>query len=260
MLEKGSAGTLADDNLIRVWIDVPNPKRAVIEVRRVDGSFARRALTIGKFPSDVAAEAVALAASEMVRVQQKQVDKPAPAPPPAAPKTETVPTSFAVGGALHATFAPVSTPGVFFGPELGIDLRHGGFGHRLYGRWLAALGDERARWLEIGAGADYRLRFHDRWRVHFGARAAVVDLAFGDAVRVAGEPSSHDWTIRLGGVLGIEGQLTRGTWAMLGVEPGAALRPLNAQLSDGSESDVGGFLLGVHLGITVDPFEASDDG
>lgn len=259
-VEPTSVGTLEGDDLIRVWIDVPMPRRAIIEVRRVDGSFARRALEIGDFPSDVAAEAVALAASEMVRVQERVVKTPAPAPAPEKPRSPTLGGSFAVGGNVSALLLPGSEPLLFIGPELGIDLRHGVFGHRLYGRWQVGPGDEPARWLEIGAGADFRFPLSPEWRVHLGVSAGFVHLALPEARAIDREATTHDWTVRVAGAAGIEARIAHGTWLALSIEPGAALRPLDVDYIDGRTDEIGGFAFGINLGLRASPFEDDDDG
>ncbi len=254
-VERLSVGSLEGDDLIRVWIDVPVERRAVIEVRRVDGSFARRGLGIGEFPSDVAAEAVAVAASEMVRVQERVQKPPCPPPSPEPPHDAPTLESLAVSGAASSLVFPTGAPVFLLGPELGVELRHGPLGHRLYGRWQLAVDAPNARWLEVGAAIDFRWHLADAWRVHVGAKGGFVDVTLPEARRIAAETTTHAWNVRLAGELGLEARVAPGSWLHLSVEPGAALRTLPHTQPSGEDGELGGFALGINLGLIAAPFE-----
>jgi hypothetical protein len=254
-LDERHLGTLEGDDLIRVWIDVPTDLLAIVEVRRVGGAFAQRALAIGGYPSDVAAEVVTLAASEMVRVLARAHKTPEPVPQPSQPHAPSGGGAFAVGGAISGLILPGSTPGIVLGPELAVELRHGMFGHRLYGRWQLGVSEQRARWFEIGAGIDYRIELAPTWRLHLGVKAGFVDVSLPEAARIEGEVTTRDWTVRTAGEIGIEGRIAPGSWLALSVAPGATLRPLDIELNDGTTSELGGFAFGINLGLNASPFE-----
>lgn len=254
-LEEPHAGTLEGDGLIRVWIDVPIEHRAVVEVRRVNGSFARRALEIGGFPSDVAAEVVTLAAADMVRVQAGESQSPTPEPKPSSPAPAAGGEGFAVGGGASALLLPSSTPVFFVGPELALELRHGMFGHRVYSRWQLGVGDVPARWLEVGVGLDFRWSLAPSWRAHLGVKGGFVDVSLPEATLIDGHASTHDWTMHLAGEIGIEARVAPGSWLALSVEPGAALRPLDVQHADLTTTQLGGFAFGINLGLNASPFD-----
>lgn len=254
-IDASHVGTLEGDDLIRVWIDVPIERRAVVEVRRVDGSFARRALAIGGFPSDVAADVVILATAEMVRFQASMKDEPAPAPTPKAPPPAPSAGTFAASAGAAGLLLPTGTPVFWLGPELAVELRHDVFAHRLYGRWQIGVDALPSRWLEIGVGADFRLNLTDSSRIHLGVKGGFVDLALPSAALIDGQPSTHAWTVRMAGEIGFEAHIAKSTWMFLGIEPGAALRPIDVTYADGSTSALDGFALGINLGLTASPFE-----
>jgi hypothetical protein len=248
-----STGPLSED-AIRVWLHVPNPRRAVIEVRRTDRSLARRSLRIADYPADLAARFVAIATSQMVRVQARPlVKRPPPVEKPKPPPNHDA--GFRVDAGAHVQIMPMSTPLWFAGPELALEHRRGITSIILYGRWLIGEGDDqRARWLEVGGSFDVRLDFNESWRARLALKAGGVSLALPDAVTVDELPSDGaEWAVRAGGLAGIEAALTREAWLALTVEPGAALRKLDIVDAEGRATELGGFTLGVGISLVGTP-------
>jgi hypothetical protein len=248
-VEPELAGPLGGE-LILVWIDLPEPRRAMIEVRRIHGALARRSIAVGGFPDDVAAEAVALAAAEMVRVQAHIPPvKPPSDTPPVATRPADVP-SFGIEGASDALLLPASEPVAFAGPRLSLALEKGIFNQTLHGRWLFGDGERLARWFEVGGGLGLRFPFGEDggWRIGVGLQAGFAAVRLPGATTVDGEASEDAWTVHGAAALALQARVTRDTWLSLAVEPGAALRTLT--VADGAgERDLGGFALGIHLGI-----------
>lgn len=248
-----STGPLSED-AVRVWLHVPNPRRAVIEVRRTDRSLARRSLRIEDHPADLAARLVAIATSEMVQVQARPLK---PKPPPAQPKPPpNHESAFRVdaGGALLVL--PTSAPLLLGGPELALEYRRAFTGQILYARWLIGEGDEqRARWLEIGASFDLRFELSEMWHLRLAAKAGGVALALPEAVLVDNNESrgGKEWMIRAGGLVGIEASLTDDVAFALTAEPGACLRKLHVLDGAGNETEVGGFAMGIGLTFIGSP-------
>ena len=249
----GSAanGSLAGD-IIRVWIDVPSTRRALIEVRRGERSVARRSLAISGFPADVAARVVAIATSEMVRVQARVQRRPAVNDDQARRAAEAARrATFAVESTLSAVILPASSPAWTLGSELSLAHQIGITSQALYGRWQLGDGDDgHLRWLEIGVAAGVRLPLAPLWRVRLAAKAGGVSLALPQA---AGAEARNDWTVHAGGQLGVEAELAPHTWLGLSVEPGALLRTVGAYDAAGRLTEVGGFALGLGLGLVAEP-------
>jgi hypothetical protein len=256
-------GPLADE-LIRVWIDVPKPARAVIEVRRTGRPVARRALAIGELPSDAAARFVAIATAEMVRIQALANSRPKPPPPPVAPPREGGGANgqFALAGSYAVSWLSQSEPALLFGPELSLEHRVGATGQALYGRWLVSGDEPTLRWFEVGASIELRLGLGDDWRVRLAARGGAAALDLTTAVFVDGATTqSSEWSARVAAAIGLERKLTESTWLGVAVEPGAALRTLDIEgggAAAGERSDLGGFVLGGMIGLAVEPDRAPE--
>jgi hypothetical protein len=243
-------GTLAGD-IIRIWIDVPSSRRARIEVRRGERSVARRTLAISDFPADVAARVVAIATSEMVRVQARVQPRPTPRDAHAERAAEGAKATFAVGGALSALILPSSSPAFGLGPELSLSHQIGLTSQTLYGRWLfGESGDRHLRWLEIGAAAGVRLPLGPAWRLHLAAKAGGVSLALPQA---DADEARSDWTVRAGGLIGVEAELAPRTWLGVSLEPGALLRSNDLEDTAGRHTELGGFALGLGVGLVASP-------
>ena len=251
-------GPLGRD-LIRVWIELPTERRALIEVRGGGRSLARRTLVIAEFEGDVAARVVAIAVAQMVRVQWRAElrARAAPKTDGHSDATERPPESaFTLAGGMVGLWLPGSAPEALLGPELSLS-HHGQLtGQALYGRWLAGAGGGRhARWFELGAAIDLTLAITPSWRARLGARAGGVVLALPEADAVtAAVASPTDWTVRGGGQLGIKAAPQPSTWIALAVEPGATLRSLDVVDRTGTQTELGGFALGVSLSVLSAPW------
>lgn len=261
IVDPNAVGSLADE-LIYVWIDVPQPRLALIEVRGHAMELGRRTLAIADFPADVAARVVAIEASEMVRVQAAahRRNKAGPEPP-----GDTDPlTGDEAGIALDASFdlhgLPSTTPSFLFGPTVSLEHRQQFTAQALYLRWHSGLGDGIAlRWLEVGAGIDLRFALAERWRLTMGIRAGAVVVGLPSDTVVDGQsPSdaaSNEVSARVAGSLGVETALSREVWLGLRAEPGAVLRPFDYAVP-GPEPVLGsveGFSMVGSLSLRVTP-------
>ncbi|MBI4701917.1 MAG: hypothetical protein HY744_12330 [Deltaproteobacteria bacterium] len=256
-LDPRPTGPLGEDS-IRVWIDVPSPQRAVVEVQRTDRPLSVRRLAIGSFPADIAARVVAIATSELVGLQARPRPVAPPPPPalaPATPPAAHLASGLTAGAGLQALWLPESEPGLVVGPELGVAHRVGPLGQALYARWLASPATGRAlRWFEVGVGSDLRLALSSpRWRLRLGAKAGAAALWAPEASTEDGtRGAAYDWTVRAAGVAGVDLRLDRRSWVALAIEPGAALRTVELRDERGAPWQVGGFGLGVSLALGVD--------
>ncbi len=251
-------GPLGRD-LIRVWLELPTERRALIEVRGGGRSLARRTLVIAEFEGDVAARVVAIAVAQMVRVQWRAELRARSAPKTAGgdggPARDPE-SAFTLGGSLTGLWLPGSAPAALLGPELSLS-HHGDLtGHTLYGRWLmGADGERHGRWFELGAAIDMTLALSQSWRARLGARAGGVVLALPEADPIdSAVASPTDWTVRGGAQLGIEASPEPKTWIGLSLEPGATLRSLNVVDRSGHHTNLGGFALGLSLSVLSAPW------
>jgi hypothetical protein len=257
-IEPKPIGPLGKD-LIRVWIDLPTDRRALIEVRGGERSLARRILVIAGFRDDVAARVVAIAVAQLVRVQFRAAQRARSTPkedPNRGPGDPNEDRTFTLGASFAGLWLPTSAPQMLLGPELSLTHRRGFTGQTLYGRWLmGADGERHARWFEVGAAIDFRLTIAPAWRAHLAARAGGVAVALPEAQPLGGSTASPtDWTVRGGAVLGIEASPQSGTWIGLAVEPGGTLRSLNVVDQAGRATELGGFALGVSLSVLASPW------
>ena len=259
-IDPTSVGPLGD-HLIRVWIDVPTPRRVLIEVRRTGRPLARRALNIGALPGDVAAGFVAIAASEMVRVQATAVPrKPKPLPIANGESDRDMMdrlSGFALASGVTMAVLPGSEPATLLGTELALDHRRGITSQQLYGRWLTNTHGARLRWLEMGGaiGVHFPME-HDEimWRLSAAARVGFVALQLPDTVAIDGVPSGPStWSARSGALLAASARVARNTWITLGLEPGATLRSTAVTDALGETRNLGGFVLGGSLSLGYEP-------
>ena len=258
-LEPGAAGPLPE-GLIQMWIDVPNPERALIEVRRTGRPLARRAIDIGNFRNDVAARFVAITASEMVWVQATAVVEPEPSKPSGDTGTGAASdggmAAFALSSAAGLLLLPASSPGAVWGSELSLQHRRGITSQVLYGRWFINDSGHRARWLELGGGIGVHLPIpSEDWRVALAARAGAVALSLPNAAVIEGATTQDTWTARAGAEVSVAYHVAPHAWLTLAVEPGSLLRHVAVSNERGETSDLGGFAMGLSLGVTADPDE-----
>ncbi|HHH28337.1 MAG TPA: hypothetical protein ENK57_08335 [Polyangiaceae bacterium] len=254
-VEELATGPLAGE-VIRVWIDTPNRRTALIEVRRGSRSVARRKLAISDFPADIAARVVSIASAEMVRVQARLGE---PADPGAGSGNDTDghadDDGFAVEPALTGIVLPASDPVFVGGPRFALEHRSGITSQALFTQFLIGDGsDQRLRWFEVGGHLGIRWRASDLVRLRFGAAASGIALDLPSAIAIDGQPSDgQTWTARATASVAGELRLDRQTHLALAVEPGGLIRSIHVESRQGSLSSLGGFALGLNLGLVVAP-------
>lgn len=254
-VESRATGPLGGE-VIRVWIDTPNPRRALIEVRRGSRSVARRTLAVSDFPADVAARVATIAAAEMVRVQAG-LGTPSPGPEPSGDEGlgETEDAPVALDASIVSLVLPASDPTIVFGPGLALEHRSGISSQTLFARLLVGDGDhQRLRWLELGGSLGIRWAVAERVRLRFGAAASGVALDLPAAVTIDGRAiENQQWTARATAILGAELRIEDRTWLALCLEPGGVIRDLDLTNRQGITSGLGGFALGINLALSVAP-------
>jgi hypothetical protein len=263
-VDPNAVGPLGDV-VVRVWIDAPNPRRVLIEVRREGRrATARRGLAIADFSRVVAARVVSIAAAEMVRVQARIGRDATPVTNgPQDPVMDVA--AFAFDAGFGTMLLPVSQPLALFGPELALEHRAALSGaiatsQTIYGRYLIGESDrKRARWLELGAAIELRLMLSRAWRMRLGVKGGGIVLGLPHALQINGAPvagegsGGEEWSARLGGVLGVEAKLEEHTWLSLSAEPGGMLRSINIDDRRGERSHIEGFAMLFGVGLVVSP-------
>lgn len=205
-----------DENAVRVFIDLPDPSVATIQVQGPGRRLAARRVDVSGLPWDAATRFVAIATSESVRVQLRPVARPrpkAPTPDEIAARLGRTP-SLEVGGALAAAWLP--DPGVgLFGPRLRLSF---------HPRWvsehvtLTALGSSSTgAWLEGGLGASHRTFWTPDVRTHVGAGLGVAG-----AFDLEGEDEDEDADLWIRGhaLLGLGLRTSASAWFSFDLEPG----------------------------------------
>lgn len=247
------------EHVAYVWIDLPNPSRATIEVRVGERQVTRRDISVVGLSSDVAARVVAITASEMVRSQMRPVRVPKKPPAPKRPTPEEIELASRSADALTfdagaaASFLPASS-GLLGGPVMSIRLRRLGVSERLFASWLAGPTEVGpARWFEAGLGADYRVWLSSSWRFSVGAAASLSLVRLSEVSSLDGVRGSQDsWSSRASFAASIEARLHGPLWLSLALEPGAIVRPLAYEDADTSKGVVEGAWLGASLALTVE--------
>ena len=113
------------------------------------------------------------------------------------------------------------------------------------------------RGLEVGAALGGAVQLAPRWRLRLGALAGAVALGLPRARSVdPARSTGADWTARAAAAVGIEHRVTPGASLVLELEPGASLRALTLTDPSGRQSELGGFSLGLRLGIMAAAPEA----
>ncbi len=241
------------DEVAYVWIDVPSPSFALIEMRLGPNALSRRSISMSGLGRDVSGRLVALAVSEMLRAQTSlsRVRKPQSAKP-VPNDVVLVPARrgpvVALTGSAAAAVLPWSETWLA-GSGLGLSFSLDHVGQRIFGRWLggdAPFGP--LGWLELGLGADARYNVGRGFRVSIGAEASAAMLHFGAVRGVNHHPGDRDtWSARAGLDLGLETKVGRSTWLAVGLSPGAILRPVPWQ----STTSHAGSLKGGWFGLSV---------
>jgi hypothetical protein len=258
LLAPGTAGPLGD-HVAYVWIDLPSPSTALIEVRIGERAVARRELAVGGLAWDVVARFAAIATAEMVRAQMR----------PVRPRRTTVPQKRKTAAELEvaARDAPAAmfsgswmvaglpSAGVFLaGPSLVLGLRSRraslGVGGALLG---GGVDGGPVRWMEAGLSGDYRFWLTPGWRLVAGAGASLAALRMTEASAVDGVAGERDtWSARAAALLGSEWRLAPAAWLGVALEPGAVLRPAPFTDAAGEAQRIEGAWLGGRLSLVVE--------
>ncbi|MEM1029941.1 MAG: hypothetical protein AAGN82_06305 [Myxococcota bacterium] len=253
-------GSLAEE-LIYIWIDVPQPRLALIEVRGHAMALGRRTLVIADFPADVAARVVAIEASEMVRVQAaaaraRRDVRPEPAGPPSMPRLSDG-DGVGLVASFDAAWLPTATPRALGGVTLAVEHRQRFTTQTVYFRHHGGFpGGQAIRWLEVGAGFDVAFALHPTVRLNLGGRAGVAAVGLPGRSREDDRPGADDdgddLTVRLTGSVAVETPLAPSVWLGVRLEPGAIVRPLDLALTD-EQARITGFVGGGSLSLRVSP-------
>ena len=242
-----------------VWIDLPTPSTALIEVRIGERAVARRELAVGGLAWDVVARFAAIATADMVRAQMRPVRPRRTTPTPKRKTPEEL--ELEARDAPAATFtgswmvAALPTARAFLaGPSLALGLRSRRASIGATGALLGGgIEGSPVRWLEGGLVGDYRLWVNPGWRLVAGATATLASLRMPEALAVDGSIDDHDtWSARAGAVLGSEWKLGPAAWLGLALEPGAVLRSTPFVDAAGQAQAVEGAWLGGRLSLVVE--------
>lgn len=258
LLAPGTAGPLGD-HVAYVWIDLPTPATAIIEVRIGERAVARRELAVGGLAWDVVARFAAIAASEMVRAQMRPVRPRRVAPTPkrksaAQLELEARDAAAAMFTGSWAVAGLPSARAFLAGPALSLGLRNRRGSLGVTGALLGGGVDgEPLRWAEAGIAGDYRIWVAPGWRLLAGAGAAMATLRIPGATAVDGVAHEQDtWSARASALLGSEWQLAPAAWFGVALEPGAVLRPAPFSDAAGEAQRIEGVWVGGRLSLIVE--------
>src|SRR5262249_52769297 len=128
VLAPGTGGPLGD-YVAYLWIDRPSASQIVIEARVGDRPVVRREIGIEGLDGEVAARLVAIAATQMVRVQAQPVVRPKRVPTPRRPTPEELERAARMrAAAIWTADAEVAwTPGgdaLVAGPRASLSFRY----------------------------------------------------------------------------------------------------------------------------------------
>jgi hypothetical protein len=240
------------DQVAYVWIDLPQPNVAVMEVRVGGGPIVRRTIDLSGLGKDVGARFVAIAVAEMVHAQPGRGRKPpaskSPSPEQLALAARSLPTVVWTGGASGVV---VSDGTLLGGSTVSLAFRNERWSQRMFARWVGGGGNgSTTGWLEAGLGADFRLWATGSWRIGLGGVASGAAVHLGavrgvDAVRGV----QDSWSARAGAMAAIEARVGEGMWVGLALEPAAILRPVSFEHLDGAQGKLHGLWIGLDLAL-----------
>ncbi|MFO0550102.1 MAG: hypothetical protein U0271_17035 [Polyangiaceae bacterium] len=209
-----------DENAVRVFIDLPQPTRATVQVQALDRPLESREVDVAGMSWEVATRYIALAVSEVVRGQIAPKRRPRP----------RTPTSFEEAAAL------ARIPRVQFGAALEAAYVEdfdtlllgsrvfAGFHQQIFSEQLsfAAMGtiDGRA-YLEGDIVLEHRFWVLPPLRINLGAGFGIAGL---ERPQATGDFAFDLWA-RVHAELAVELQLDEKAWLAIGASPGFTIDP-----------------------------------
>ena len=243
------------DHVAYVWIDLPEPSIATLEVRVGAGPLIRRSIQLSGMNWDVAARLVAIALAETIRSQPVRTRKPPPQKTPSPEQLELAARNAPVLSWTGAvTTAAVSDGTVLGGTAFELGVRSERVGALLMARWV---GGERSSgsvgWLEVGLGANVRWWLGPNLRLALGGFGAAASVHLGGVRHVDDIPASRDsGSARAGVNAALEMRLAEGRWLSIGLEPSAILRPVHFTDMSGASDEMHGLWVGLNVGLQLE--------
>jgi len=209
-----------DENVVRVFIDLPSPTIAAIQAVAPKRRITVRRVDVAGLPWDAATRFVAIAAIEAIRLQARPQPRRKPRPPTAAEIAErqAKTPSLEMGGALTGAWLSDDGSGL-----LGSRLRFT-FHQRVLSEHLgfSALGSTSgAEWLEGSVGVGHRTFWLPDVRTMVGVGAAAA------GVFAEGASGDADPWLRAYASLGVGIRVVGDAWLSVDVEPGLAVDAKN---------------------------------
>jgi hypothetical protein len=124
----------------------------------------------------------------------------------------------------------------------------------LFGSAFDLPGSSGIEWLELSISPSYSIPLNKRFGLRAGLRAAAASVHFPGISAVDRISGAHDtWSARVAAEIGAEYAWTRHVRVRGGPEFGTLLRRLPVTDRAGLDHSLGGYWLGLSIGITFDP-------
>ncbi len=212
-----------DEASVRVFIDMPGPSVAVVQVQAPGKRVETRTVDVSGLPWVVATRFVAIATSESVRPELTPRRKPKPRIPTAAEIAERLAAepSFELGAALVAGYAG-DLDTALFGSRASLSFHQRPLSETLSFTALGSLGA--GLWVEGSLGIKHRLWVGPDLRFGLGGGFA---LAAANGVRATDDGDVDLW-VRPHAAISVDVRLhdhqrKRGAFLFVGLEPGASV-------------------------------------
>lgn len=209
-----------DEEAVRIFIDLPEPTIAVVQVQAPDGRLETRNVDVAGLPWEVATRFVAAAAAQSVRAQLSPPRKPRPrplTPEEVASKLAAKPW-LEVSAGLEAVYSS-DLGTALFGSRLRFAYHESVLSQAIS---LAALGSlDGGLWTEVDIAASHRFWIRPDLRIALGLGFA---LALTSGLRDEAADDLDLW-IRPHALGALDLRMTEDAWLSLAVDPGVTVDP-----------------------------------